>query len=120
MAITGAHVLLYTSEPEALRAALKDVLGWPNVDAGDGWLIFRLPPAEIAVQPAEGPTYDSGFRHQVTLRGDDIRTTMRELRERGLEVQGDPEDEGWGMTTTLLLPGGVQVLLYEPRHPTAI
>ena len=120
MAVIGAHVLLYTSEPEALRAALKDVLGWPNVDAGDGWLIFRLPPAELGIHPAEGPTYGSGVRHQLTLMCDDIRTTIRDLRDRGLKVRGEPEDEGWGITTTLVLPGDVQVMLYEPRHPTAI
>lgn len=120
MGVTGAHVLIYTSEPEALRAALRDVLGWPHVDSGDGWLIFRLPPAELGVHPAEGPTYDSGVRQQLTLMCDDILTTVRDLRERGLEVRGDPEDEGWGVTTTLVLPGGVELMLYEPRHPTAI
>ncbi len=120
MAVTGAHVLIYTSEPEALRATLKDVLGWPNVDAGEGWLIFRLPPAELAIHPAEGPTYESGVRHQLTLMCDDILTTIRDLRNRGVEVRGEPEDEGWGITTTLVLPGGAEVMLYEPRHPTAI
>lgn len=120
MAVIGAHVLLYTSDPEGLRSVLKDVLGWPNVDAGDGWLIFRLPPAELGIHPAEGPTYQSGVRHQLTLMCDDLRTTVRDLRGRGLEVRGEPQDEGWGITTTLVLPGDVQVMLYEPRHPTAI
>ncbi|HVL50438.1 MAG TPA: VOC family protein [Actinomycetota bacterium] len=120
MAVTGAHVLIYTSEPEALRAVLKDVFGWPHVDAGDGWLIFRLPPAEIGIHPAEGPTYASGVRQQLTLMCDDILTTIRDLRDRGLQVQGEPQDEGWGLTTTLVLPGGVEIMLYEPRHPTAI
>jgi len=120
MAVTGAHVLIYTSEPEALRAVLKDVFGWPHVDAGDGWLIFRLPPAEIGIHPAEGPTYASGVRQQLTLMCDDILTTIRDLRDRGLQVRGEPQDEGWGLTTTLILPGGVETMLYEPRHPTAI
>ena len=120
MAVTGAHVLIYTSEPEALRAVLKDVFGWPHVDADDGWLIFRLPPAEIGIHPAEGPTYASGVRQQLTLMCDDILTTIRDLRDRGLQVQGEPQDEGWGLTTTLALPGGVEIMLYEPRHPTAI
>lgn len=120
MAITGAHALLYTSEPEAVRAIFRDVFGWPHVDAGDGWLIFALPPAELGVHPAEGPTYDSGVRHQLTLMCDDLGATVGELRGRGVEVVGEPEDEGYGITTTLRLPGGLDVMLYEPRHPTAI
>jgi hypothetical protein len=120
MAITGAHVLLYTPEPEALRATLRDVFGWKHVDAGGGWLIFALPPTELGVHPAEGPTYESGARHQFTLMCDDIEATVRELRAKGIEAQGDPADEGFGVTITLNLPGGVEVMLYEPRHPVAI
>jgi predicted enzyme related to lactoylglutathione lyase len=119
MAITGAHVLLYTSEPEALRAVFRDVFGWKHVDAGEGWLIFALPPAELGVHPAEGPTFASGMRHQLSLMCDDINATARDLRSKGVEVNGDPEDEGWGITVMLGLPGGVQVMLYEPRHPVA-
>jgi predicted enzyme related to lactoylglutathione lyase len=120
VAITGAHMLLYTSEPDALRATLRDVFGWKHVDAGDGWLIFALPPAELGVHPAEGPTFDSGVRHQLTLMCDDIRATIRQLAAKGIEVAGEPEDEGWGITVMLKLPGGVEVMLYEPRHPVAI
>ena len=120
MALTGAHVLLYTSEPETLRAVFRDVFGFAHVDAGDGWLVFALPPAEIAVHPAEGPTYASGVRHQLTFMCDDIHATITELRDAGVEVTGEPQDEGWGVTTMLALPGGVGVMLYEPRHPTAI
>src|SRR5687767_5495807 len=76
MAINGVHVLLYTTEPDALRATLRDVFGWKHVDAGDGWLIFALPPAELGVHPAEGPTYDTGTRHQLTLMCDDIAATV--------------------------------------------
>ena len=120
MAITGVHTLLYTSEPEALRGVLRDVFGWEHVDAGDGWLIFRLPPAEVGVHPAEGPTWESGVRHQLTLMCDDIRATIEELRGReGIEVAGEPADEGWGISVMLTLPGGLEVLLYEPRHPVA-
>ena len=86
MAITGAHVLLYTSEPEKLRAMLRDVFNWRHVDAGEGWLIFRLPPAELGVHPAEGPTYEGGMRHQFTLMCDDIsrdrRGSARQRRRR--------------------------------------
>ncbi len=120
MAITGAHVLLYTPEPDALRAALRDVFGWKHVDAGEGWLIFALPPAELGVHPAEGPTYESGVRHQFTLMCDDIGSTIKDLRTKGIEVKGEPEDEGFGITVMLNLPGGVEVMLYEPRHAVAI
>ncbi len=120
MGIIGAHMLLYTSEPDAVRTILRDVFGWRHVDTGDGWLIFALPPAELGVHPAEGPTFDSGVRHQVTLMCDDIGATIADLRAKGVEVRGEPEDEGWGITSTIVLPGGLDVMLYEPRHPTAI
>ena len=120
MAIIGAHVLLYTGEPEAVRAIFRDVFGWKHVDAGDGWLIFALPPAELGVHPGDGPTFDAGIRHQLSLMCDDISSTVAELRYRGIEVRGDPVDEGYGITTTVVLPGGLEVMLYEPRHPTAI
>jgi hypothetical protein len=120
MAIIGAHVLLYSPEPEALRAVFRDVFGFKYVDAGEGWLIFALPPAEIGVHPAEGPTYESGTRHQFSLMCDDIHATVRDLRAKGIDVQGEPTDEGYGIIVMLNLPGGVQVQLYEPRHPMAI
>jgi predicted enzyme related to lactoylglutathione lyase len=120
VAIIGAHALLYTSQPEALRATLRDVFGWKHVDAGDGWLIFALPPAELGVHPAEGPPDASGRRHQITLMCDDINATTEELRARGIDVAGEPSDEGYGITVMLRLPGDVEVMLYEPRHPTAI
>jgi predicted enzyme related to lactoylglutathione lyase len=120
MAITGAHMLLYSSEPDALRAVLRDAFGWSHVDAGGGWLIFALPPAELGVHPAEGPTYASGVRHQVTFMCDDIVRTTAELRAKGVTVLGEPTDEGYGITATLSLPGDCQVMLYEPRHAVAI
>ena len=120
MAITGAHMLLYTSEPVTLRAVLRDVFGWKHVDAGEGWLIFRLPPAEVGVHPAEGPTFESGVRHQITLMCDDINTTAADLRGKGIVVEGEPQDEGWGITLMLALPGDCKVMLYQPRHPVAI
>jgi hypothetical protein len=120
MAVIGTHMLFYTSEPEALRATLRDVFGFEHVDAGEGWLIFKLPPAELGVHPAEGPTYDSGYRHQITFMCDDIKRTMAELRSKGVAVEGEPADEGWGITAMLNLPGGCRVMLYEPRHPVAI
>jgi catechol 2,3-dioxygenase-like lactoylglutathione lyase family enzyme len=120
MAVIGVHALLYTSEPEAVRAILRDVLGWSHVDDGDGWLIFALPPAELGVHPAEGPSYEGGARHQVALMCDDIATTVSELRSHGVEVRGEPLDEGYGVTATVILPGGLEIEIYEPRHRTAI
>lgn len=120
MAIIGAHMLLYSPEADGLRAVLGDAFGFKSVDAGGGWLIFALPPSELGVHPAEGPTYESGARHQITFMCDDIRSTIAELRAKGVQIEGEPEDEGWGITVTMTLPGGVKVMLYEPRHTMAI
>jgi catechol 2,3-dioxygenase-like lactoylglutathione lyase family enzyme len=113
--VTGAHVLLYTPQAEALRETLRDVLGWRHVDAGGGWLIFALPPAELGVHPTEGEP-----RHELSLICDDVASTAADLEAKGIEVRGAPEDLGFGVGTRIVLPGGVEVLLYEPRHPTAI
>ena len=91
MAITGTHMLLYTTEPEKLRAMFRDVFKWHHVDMGDGWLIFRTPPGELGVHPGEAPTDHSGMRHQITFMCDDIHTTINDLRANGVTVQGDVE-----------------------------
>jgi catechol 2,3-dioxygenase-like lactoylglutathione lyase family enzyme len=119
MAITGAHMLFYTSEADQLRAMLRDVFGFPSVDAGGGWLIFELPVSEIGVHPDEGPTYEAGTRHQITFMCDDIKKTIAELRAKGVTVDRDAKDEGYGITTMMHLPGGCEVMLYEPRHAIA-
>jgi hypothetical protein len=111
--ITGVHALLYSSEADALRAVLRDVFGWPSLDAGDGWLIFALPPAELGVHPAVRPA------HELSLTCDRLDETIAELRAKGIDVRGEPREETWGVAVTLVLPGDVEVLLYEPRHPTA-
>jgi hypothetical protein len=119
MAINGLHGLLYTSEPEKLRAMLRDVFRFKSVDAGGGWLIFGMPPAELGVHPLEGENFEAGHRHLMSFMCDDINKTIAELRAKGVNVVGEPKDEGYGITTMLHLPGGCQVMLYEPRHPIA-
>jgi catechol 2,3-dioxygenase-like lactoylglutathione lyase family enzyme len=112
--ITGAHVLIYTSEPEAVRAVFRDVFGWKHVDDGEGWLIFALPPAELGVHPGDSPDQDLSFMC------DDVAATVAELREKGIEFRGEPEDMGFGIGVPMLLPGGAEVLLYEPRHASPL
>ena len=119
MAITGAHVLLYSSKAQELRALMRDVFQWKHVDAGDGWLIFKLPPAEIGVHPAEAD-YDAGSGHQFSLMCDDIHRTVADLQAKGVVVEGTPADHGYGIVVMLKLPGDVAVQLYQPKHPTAI
>ncbi len=114
MAITGVHTLLYTPEAQALRDVLRDVFEWPHVDVHDGWLIFALPPAEMAVHPSDSP------HHEVTFMCDYIETTMAELQAKGIEFEGPPTEQRFGITTTMVLPGGLTVMLYQPHHPTAI
>ncbi len=111
--ITGAHVIVYSRDAEADRAFLSDRLGFRSVDAGDGWLIFALPPAEVAVHPA-----DSNGDHQLYLMCDDIDATTAELRETGVEFSADVTDQGWGILTAIRLPGGGELGLYQPRHPS--
>ena len=119
MAIIGAHVLLYSPEADALRAVFRDVFGFTHVDAGGGWLIFGLPPAELGIHPAEGSGPEA-THHKLSLMCDEIHATVRELRARGIPIDGEPEDHGYGITVTATLPGGVKVDIYEPRHPVAI
>ena len=114
MAITGAHVLFYSPQADAVRAVLRDALGWHHVDAHDGWLIFALPPAEVAVHPSDTPS------HELTFLCDDLAATIDELRAKGIEIRGQPQAQGWGTSVTMVLPGDVEVMLYQPRHPVAI
>jgi catechol 2,3-dioxygenase-like lactoylglutathione lyase family enzyme len=115
MPIVGAHVLVYTPEAEALRTVLRDALGWEFVEDHPGWLIFRLPPAEIGVHPSDGST-----RHELCLMCDDLEATTEELRAKGIEIRGEPQDADFGITTTMVLPGGVELLLYQPKHASPL
>ena len=113
--INGMHALIYSTDPEADRAFLRDGLGWSFVEDHPGWLIFKLPPSEIGVHPSEGST-----AHQICLMCDDLEATMAELRAKGIEFRGGPDDESFGITTTMLLPGGVELLLYQPKHASPL
>jgi catechol 2,3-dioxygenase-like lactoylglutathione lyase family enzyme len=123
--ITAAHLLIYTDDAEATRAFLRDVLGMPFVEEPDnpGWLIFKTGPSELGVHPThsvyEGVTYDHPRQHSIALMCDDLAATMQELAEKGAEFTGSIEVEDWGMTVMLKVPGADDVMLYEPRHPTA-
>jgi hypothetical protein len=115
VAIVGAHMLLYSPEADAVRAVLRDVLSWDFVEDSPGWLIFALPPAEVGVHPSDGAT-----KHELCLMCDDLEATMAELRSKGIEFRGGPTDERFGITTTMLLPGGVELLLYQPKHASPL
>ncbi|MCI0687466.1 MAG: extradiol dioxygenase [Sporichthyaceae bacterium] len=113
--ITGVHALIYTENADAVRAFLRDKLGFPAVDAGDGWLIFGLPPAELGVHPVE-----SGGRHELYLMCDDIEATMAELTANGVEFAQPVTDQGFGLMTSIALPDGGELGIYQPKHPTAV
>ena len=110
----GAHVVIYSKDAEADRAFLRDVMGFSSVDAGHGWLIFALPPAEAAVHPAE----ESG-RHELYFMCDNLKAEMSALAQKGVGC-GAVHKERWGSMTRIRLPGGGEVGLYEPNHPTAL
>jgi catechol 2,3-dioxygenase-like lactoylglutathione lyase family enzyme len=113
--ITGIHAVIFTADAEQDRAFFRDVLGLPSVDAGGGWLIFALPPAELAAHPS-----DDGGHHELYLMCDDVHGTIAELRDKGVEFGGPVSEEGFGLMTTIRLPGGGELGLYEPRHPTPL
>jgi catechol 2,3-dioxygenase-like lactoylglutathione lyase family enzyme len=112
--INGAHVIVYSRDAEADRAFFRDVLEYPHVDAGGGWLVFRLPPAEIAVHPTDGPE-----SQELYLMCDDVDATVADLTAKGVEFTQPVTDARWGRLTRFRLPGGGEVGLYEPRHERA-
>ena len=115
--ITGIHALLYSKDADATRALVRDVLGFSSVDAGHGWLIFALPPAELGIHPeAEG----GEGRSELYLMCDNIESTISDLRKKGVEIARPVSDQGWGRVTAIRLPGGGELGLYEPRHPTVL
>jgi len=112
--IIGVHALIYSKEPEQVRAFLKDVLEFKPIDIGHGWLIFALPPAELAVHPGEGPG-----RHELYLMCDDVKALIKKLESKGYETR-EVQDVGWGLRTAVTLPGGDELGIYEPRHASPI
>ena len=122
--ITGAHFLLYSKEPEADRAFFRDILGFRSVDVGEGWLIFALPPAELAVHPSDGNFVQSHAGHQMLgavlyLMCDDLRETITSLEAKNVRCT-EVEQAPWGIRTTIPLPSGGELGLYQPTHPTAL
>ena len=116
--ITSVHTLIYADDAAAARAFFRDVLGFPVVDDGDGWLIFKLPPAELGLHPTDGGAVPSDTM-RLSLMCDDVAATLQELEAKGVTALTPIENRGYGLVTTLQVPGGVTLGLYEPRHSTA-
>ena len=117
--IAGAHTIVFAEDAEAARTFFRDVIGWPSVDAGDGWLIFELPPGELAVHPGPGWSGQVG-QHELFLMCHDIDATVAELRRKGVEFTEPITDEGFGRITRFKVPGAGAMGLYEPRHPSPL
>src|SRR5260370_29310133 len=113
--INGVHGVIYTKDAEGVRAFFRDTLGYPFVDGGHGWLIFALPPAELGIHPTD----DSGYQ-ELWLMCDDIQATVKELKGKGVKFSKPITDERWGLVTAVKMPGGGELGLFEPKHPTAL
>ena len=113
--VRGVHAIVYSRDAEADRAFFRDVLGWPYVDAHDGWFIFALPPAELAVHPTEGAEH-----HELFLMCDDVRATAEKLARKGVALSRPISEESFGLLTSIRLPGGGELALYEPRHASPL
>ena len=113
--ITGVHALVYSPDAPAVRAFIRDVLGWSHVDGGGGWLIFAMPPAEVGVHPTDGPG-----SQELWLMCDDIEATVAELTAKGVEFTGPPSDQRFGVAASIKLPDGGTLGIYQPRHATAV
>jgi hypothetical protein len=114
--IRGLHGLIYSSEPEALRAFLRDKLQLPHTDVGEGWLIFDLPEADLGVHPLDESGKPPSGTHDLSFYCDDIKGTVAILKMRGVEFEREIEDHGYGLVTYITMPGGVRVQLYEPKY----
>jgi len=124
--ITSIHAMIYSDDPAATRAFLRDVLGWPYVEhsgSEPGWLIFRCGPSEMGVHPTsgewEGNRFESPRHHSISFMCDDIHATVSELKGKGAEFSGEAEDHGYGWIIMMRVPGADDIQLYQPNHPTA-
>jgi catechol 2,3-dioxygenase-like lactoylglutathione lyase family enzyme len=117
--IAGAHTLLYADDAEAARAFFRDVLDFPSVDAGGGWLIFALPPAELGVHPGERSAHVAG-QTELYLMCHDLTRTKEQLEAKGVEFTTPVSDEGFGLLTRFRVPGAGEAWLYEPKHPSPL
>ena len=120
--ILACHTLIYSDDADATRAFFRDVLGFPDVDAGTdehAWLIFQTGPSELGVHPTAGEGYSSPRHHTISFIVDDLDSTMAELTEKGATFSSGPEDHGYGIVAMVQVPGADDVQLYQPRHPTA-
>jgi hypothetical protein len=113
--VIGVHALIYTKNARALRAFFRDTLKFASVDAGEGWLIFSLPPAELGIHPTDKRDY-----HELYLMCDDITATVKSLSRKGVKFARQVRDEGWGLVTSIKIPGGGELGLYQPRHRLAL
>lgn len=114
--IKGVHTMFYTSEPQELREFLRDVLGFPATDTGDGWLIFDLPEADMGCHPVDRPGSPPSGSQEISFYCDDIKSTVAELEAKGVEFTSDIEDQGYGLVTRFKLPGDFEVDLYQPLY----
>jgi predicted enzyme related to lactoylglutathione lyase len=122
MAITGFHTIIYSDDTDVTRAFFRDVLGWASLDAGGGWLIYKTPPSELGVHPtSEGQDerWATVPFHQSSMMCDDIEATIRELAAKGVAVEPEIKDQGFGLVTSFEIPGAGWMMLYQPRHPLA-
>jgi predicted enzyme related to lactoylglutathione lyase len=115
--ITAVHTLVYADDADAARAFFRDVIGWPHVDARGGWLIFKTGPSELGVHPTGQGVPSGSPRHEISLMCDDVHQTVADLTAKGAEFTREVRDDGYGLTTTMKVPGAGEMMLYEPRHP---
>jgi predicted enzyme related to lactoylglutathione lyase len=119
--ITAVHTLVYADDAAAARAFFRDVVGWPHLDAGDGWLIFGTGPSELGVHPTSeqhgGQAWSTAQHHEISLMCDDIEQTVADLTAKGAVFTRAIRDDGFGLTTSVQVPGAGEMMIYQPRHP---
>jgi predicted enzyme related to lactoylglutathione lyase len=116
--INAVHTVIHARDSQATRAFFRDVLNLPFADAGQGWLIFALPPGELGIHPTNSETEEG--RHQLYLMCDDIQTTVEDLKAKGVEFTRGIDDVGWGLLTAMRIPGAGELSLYQPRHASPL